>query len=39
MVVNVQKQERFPRFASSDHYAFVQVGVPGFFWDEVGRQD
>lgn len=39
MVVNVQGQEKFPRFASSDHYAFVEVGVPGFFWDEVGRQD
>lgn len=39
MVVNVQVQESFPRFASSDHFAFVDVGIPGFFWDEVGRQD
>lgn len=37
--VNVKIQERFPRFASSDHYAFVESGVPGFFWEEVGRAD
>ncbi len=37
--VNIQVVERFPRFASSDHFAFVEVGVPGFFWDEVGRSD
>ncbi|XVJ60192.1 MAG: M20/M25/M40 family metallo-hydrolase [Tepidisphaera sp.] len=24
---------------SSDHAAFNQIGVPGFFWDEVGRAD
>lgn len=24
---------------SSDHASFNQVGVPGFFWDEVGRAD
>ncbi|MBY0312158.1 MAG: M20/M25/M40 family metallo-hydrolase [Phycisphaerales bacterium] len=39
MRVNIQVVERFPRFASSDHFAFVEVGVPGFFWDEVGRSD
>lgn len=39
MVVNVQNTESFPRFGSSDHASFVQVGIPGFFWDEVGRQD
>ncbi len=25
--------------AGSDHAAFVAAGVPGFFWDEVGRAD
>ncbi len=24
---------------SSDHASFNAVGVPGFFWDEVGRSD
>jgi len=24
---------------SSDHASFNQVGIPGFFWDEVGRAD
>jgi carboxypeptidase Q len=24
---------------SSDHAAFLRVGVPGFFWDEIGRAD
>jgi carboxypeptidase Q len=39
MPVNVQVLDSFPRFASSDHFAFVEAGVPGFFWDEVGRSD
>lgn len=39
MSVNVQTLEKFPRMAASDHYSFVEVGVPGFFWDEVGRAD
>ncbi len=39
MVVNIQPQARFPRFGGSDHFAFVEADVPGFFWDEVGRQD
>jgi len=25
--------------SSSDHAAFNSVGIPGFFWDEVGRAD
>lgn len=37
--VNIQVQERFPRMGASDHFSFVEVGVPGFFWDEVGRSD
>jgi carboxypeptidase Q len=24
---------------SSDHASFLAAGVPGFFWDEVGRAD
>jgi hypothetical protein len=40
MVVNIQKNgDTFPKFAGSDHFAFIEVGVPGFFWDEVGRAD
>ena len=39
MTVNVQTVEKFPRAGSSDQYSFVEVGVPGFFWDEVGRAD
>jgi hypothetical protein len=40
LVVNVQPQgEKFPRFASSDHFAFVEQGIPGFFFDEIGRAD
>lgn len=39
MAINVQVLDSFPRFAASDHYSFVEVGVPGFFWDEVGRAD
>jgi len=37
MNVNVQINERMPRGGGSDHASFNQVGVPGFFWDEVGR--
>lgn len=40
MVVNVQKNgKEFPKFAGSDHFSFIEAGVPGFFWDEVGRAD
>lgn len=28
-----------PHSGSSDHASFNAVGVPGFFWDEVGRAD
>ena len=37
--VNVHVEERMPRDSSSDHASFNRVGVPGFFWDEVGRAD
>ncbi len=40
MVVNVQNSgKEFPKFAGSDHFSFIEVGIPGFFWDEVGRAD
>jgi hypothetical protein len=35
--VNVQIRDRMPRGGGSDHASFNRVGVPGFFWDEVGR--
>lgn len=35
--VNIQTAEFFPRFGGSDHASFVARGVPGFFWQEVGR--
>jgi len=37
MNVNVRVRERMPRGGGSDHAAFNAVGVPGFFWAEVGR--
>lgn len=38
--VNVQGQgSRFPRGGGSDHASFIAKGVPGFFWDEVGRAE
>ena len=39
MNVNVQINERMPRGGGSDHASFNQAGVPGFFWDEVGRAE
>jgi hypothetical protein len=36
---NIHTQEKFPRGGGSDHASFTEVGVPGFFWDEVGRAD
>ncbi len=36
---NVQVVEKFIRGGSSDHASFTEVGVPGFFYDEVGRAD
>lgn len=37
MNVNVRVGERMPRGGGSDHASFNRRGVPGFFWDEVGR--
>ncbi|QYU66938.1 M20/M25/M40 family metallo-hydrolase [Leptolyngbya sp. 15MV] len=37
--VNLRVTPRFTQIAASDHFAFVEVGIPGFFWDEVGRAD
>jgi hypothetical protein len=39
MTVNVKVEETFPRMSGSDHFSFIEAGVPGFFWDEVGRAD
>jgi hypothetical protein len=39
MKVNVQTVKRMPRGGASDHASFNAIGVPGFFWDEVGRAD
>ena len=36
--VNIKKNgRRNPRGGGSDHASFNRAGVPGFFWDEVGR--
>ncbi|GJQ30512.1 MAG: aminopeptidase [Phycisphaerae bacterium] len=38
--VNIRKQgEMRTGGGGSDHQSFIQAGVPGFFWDEVGRAD
>lgn len=37
--VNVRVEKAMPKGGSSDHATFNQAGVPGFFWDEVGRAD
>lgn len=37
--VNVHTVDRMPRGGGSDHATFNAAGVPGFFWDEVGRAD
>ncbi|MBX3359376.1 MAG: M20/M25/M40 family metallo-hydrolase [Phycisphaeraceae bacterium] len=42
MTVNVRTIARMSTRAgggSSDHASFIAAGVPGFFWDEVGRAD
>ena len=36
MPVKINVRSRMPRGGASDHASFNQVGVPGFFWDEVG---
>lgn len=38
--VNIQPGgERFDQSGGSDHAAFIAKGIPGFFWDEVGRAE
>ncbi len=40
MVVNIRKTgKKNESHGSSDQASFNAVGVPGFFWDEVGRAD
>jgi hypothetical protein len=39
LTVNIRTVNRMPRGGSSDHASFNARGVPGFFWDEVGRAD
>ena len=34
---NVRIQGKMPQGGGSDHASFNAIGVPGFFWDEVGR--
>ncbi|MCH7790810.1 MAG: M20/M25/M40 family metallo-hydrolase [Planctomycetes bacterium] len=35
--VDVQVRQSMPRGGGSDHVSFNAIGVPGFFWNEVGR--
>ncbi|MBK7404467.1 MAG: M20/M25/M40 family metallo-hydrolase [Phycisphaerales bacterium] len=37
--VNVQIGEKMPQGGGSDHASFNAIGVPGYFWDEVGRAE
>jgi carboxypeptidase Q len=39
MPVKARVVARMPRGGGSDHASFNAVGVPGFFWDEMGRSD
>lgn len=40
MDVNIRRVgDTLPRGGGSDHASFNAVGVPGFFWDEIGRSD
>ncbi len=35
--LTVRVAERMPRRGASDHQPFINVGVPGFFWNKAGR--
>lgn len=37
MDVNLRTVEAMPQGGGSDHAPFNQVGIPGFYWDEIGR--
>lgn len=39
MNVNIHAIEALGAGGGSDHASFNRVGVPGFYWDEVGRAD
>ena len=40
LLVNIRPTgDRIQTHGGSDHAAFNAVGIPGFFWDEVGRSD
>lgn len=40
MNVNIRPTgEKIKTHGGSDHASFNKIGVPGFFWDEVGRAD
>ena len=39
MDVNLRTVDALPQGGGSDHASFNAVGIPGFYWDEVGRAD
>ena len=39
MPVKISINPSMPRGGGSDHAPFNAIGVPGFFWDEIGRAD
>ena len=40
LVVNIRRTgKKIETHGGSDHAAFNAIGIPGFFWDEIGRAD
>ncbi len=39
MDVNLRTVDAMPQGGGSDHASFNAVGIPGFYWDEIGRAD
>ena len=39
MPMKLDRVKRLQRFGGSDHYPFLQVDVPAFFWYETGKSD
>ncbi len=39
MDVNLRTVEVMPQGGGSDHASFNAIGIPGFYWDEIGRAD
>ena len=37
MDVNLRSVDKMPQGGGSDHASFNAVGIPGFYWDEIGR--